>query len=500
MFLDESTYLRWAHDILQARTRAGLFIPISDDGKQPLFMWLEAAGMTLPLDPLATARYISALAGLASTAGVYLLGRWFAGRRTGLVAALIYAVAPYTLFFDRMALVDGFVAATTIWSLCVGVAIATVPTDRRRAILLGLFTGAVLGVAAWSKSTGLFALPLPLLCLLLVRDPRRMSRIGLALGVGYGVAALLLVLLALAPDAGNLITKTEHFALTPAEVLTFPVDRWRINVVAYVSWFLTYLPGPLCWLAIAAVPWGLAVRRRETILLLGCWAVLAIPPILTGKNLFVSRYVLSSVFPVLLLAAFLPGWAWEQGPRMVKALPRWVRTQAIQWSAGVALLLAITAPSLAFDHQLLVDPSRAGLVPYDRGDYVSGWTSGYGMMEAVNLIKERATQYGGEMILLTDFSRTQPRDIAVLYLSDNPRLHHYIDGHIRYGGQGIIEAWWPHQVPVFVLALEGLDDVDAFERNVPQAQRIGYFPKPDGKSSFRVYLIDFPKIPRPAGQ
>jgi hypothetical protein len=499
MFLDESTYLRWAHDILEQRTRLALFIPVADFGKQPLFMWLEAAAMGLPVDPLVVGRYIAALAGLASTVGVYLLGHRLGGQRTGLVAALIYAVVPYTLFFDRIGLADGFVGTTTIWSLCVGVVIATLPTDRRRAILLGVFMGAMMGAAAWTKSTGLFALPLPLLCLLLVREPQRISRVGLAFAVGYGVAALLIGLLALVPDAENMIGMTERFALTPAEVLTLPVDRWRINVTAYVSWLLTYLPGLLIWLAIAAVPWGLVVRRRETILLLGCWAFLAIPPILTGRDLFVSRYLLSSVFPLLLLAAFLPGWAWEQRARVTKGLPQWARTRAIQWGVGIALLLAISAPSLAFDRQLLVDPSRAGLVDYDRGDYVSGWPSGYGFMEAVNLIKERAAQYDGEMILLTDYSRAQTRDGAVLYLSDNPRLHHYIDGHIPWGGKGIIEAWWPHQVPVFILGLEGLDEVDAFERNVPEAQRIGFFPKPDGKSSFRVYLIDFPKIPRPPG-
>lgn len=135
----------------------------------------------------------------------------------------------------------------------------------------------------------------------------------------------------------------------------------------------------------------------------------------------------------------------------------------------------------------------------DHGNYVSFWTSGYGLMEAVNLIKERAAEYGGDVIVLTDNYRAQPRDIAVLYLGDNPRIHPYVDGHLPWGGKGIIEAWWSHQVPVFVLGLDGLDEVNDFEGNVPEAQRIGYFPKPGGKTSFRVYLIDFPKIPRPPG-
>jgi predicted membrane-bound mannosyltransferase len=82
IFTDEAIYLHWALDIWEQRTRAALLIPILDDGKQPLFMWLAGGAMQVVSDPLAAGRLVSAVAGVSATVGMFLAGRLLA-RRAG---------------------------------------------------------------------------------------------------------------------------------------------------------------------------------------------------------------------------------------------------------------------------------------------------------------------------------------------------------------------------------------------------------------------------------
>ncbi|HEX2986874.1 MAG TPA: glycosyltransferase family 39 protein, partial [Chloroflexota bacterium] len=416
IFIDESNNLRWAYDMLEQRTRMSLLIPIHEDGKQPLFIWLVALAMRFFADPLVAGRIVSALAGSAATLGILLLGRWLDTWRTGLVAAFLYALAPYPVFFDRIGLMDGTIAAASVWASCLGVRIAMGPSTQVRAILLGAALGTMMGIAVWVKMTGLFVLPIPLLCLLLVRKRRDLARACLALAVGYGLFALLAGIMVLLPEAENLIEKGSHFSLTPAEILTFPLALWGKNAAAYISWLQTYLPSPLSWLVLAAVVWGLGTRRRETLLLLGCWISLAVPPILVGKDLFTSRYLVPSIPPLVVMVGLLMVKTWERGARAVHERLSLPHVHSISRGIGLLLLLATVAPSAAFDIQLLTDPSRADLVEFDRFQYISGFPSGYGFREAIELIKSRAAEQGGEVIVLTDDFRMLPRDGALVYL------------------------------------------------------------------------------------
>ncbi len=491
IFTDEAIYLRWASEIWQQRTRMALLIPISDDGKQPLFMWLAGGAMQLATDPLIAGRMVSVIAGVVTTVGIYFAGCWLWGNRAGLLSAFLYAVAPFTLLFDRMALADSLLTSTAAWSLALGIYLAKSERRSHKGIFVGLILGIVLGTAIWTKMTALFILPFPLLCLILVSRKRDLRDPVLGLITSYVIFGAFAGLLAFMPNAENLIEKTQHFSLSPAELLKFPVDIWNANLTAYWIWIQCYLPAPLYWLVLIATPWGLAYRRRQTLVLLACWAVFAIPPILTGSAIYTTRYVIPSILPLLLSVAELlvcgsQRLASSQEALHVKA---WVQPIILP-AAKVILLLAIVAPSLAFDVQLLRDPSSANLAETDRFQYVSGWPSGWGFSEAIELVRKRISERGGEVIVLSDHFHGLPRDGLAIYLSGIPRAHLYVDGHIPWGGKGIVEAWQTHQVPVIVVGAEGRNNLEDFERQVPEAKRIGLFWKPGGQFSFRVYEID----------
>ena len=115
IFADEAIYVRWAQ-VMKAEPTLR-FLPLSD-GKQPLFMWVLMFLLEPLYDPLIAGRLLSVVFGLVTNLGVFFLTYLLFGRKKpALVAALIYALAPITLFFDSMALVDATLSMFGVWFL-----------------------------------------------------------------------------------------------------------------------------------------------------------------------------------------------------------------------------------------------------------------------------------------------------------------------------------------------------------------------------------------------
>lgn len=490
IYFDEAGYLRWALDIWDQKTRMALFIPMIEDGKQPLFMWFAGPFAQLTSDPLLGARWVSALAGLASTVGVFLAGYWLSGWSLGLVAALLYAVVPLNLFFDRMALVEALLNAGGIWGFCLSVFVVRRARGRREAAVAGAMVGVALAAALWTKMTAVFVLPMPVLCALLLyqRKQRREIIVGSAVA-GLTLGALML-LLSRMPGAENLLDKAGSFAMNPWSLLSFPVDWWVRNVREYWSWIQTYFVAPLWWILLASVIWAFLARRRAALLLLLCWAVAAAPPTLLAiPKLFASRYVANSVFPLYLLAADFMVWCWGA---LKKRFGEWFNRTSAALAASALMLFVAIGPALAFDYRMLDAPEHAGLPPSDHGLYVTEWEAGFGFSDALQLVRQRAielTRDGQPIIVLSSDNRGTPYAALKVYMRDIPNVHHYVDSHLARDAEGFMMAWKSHRVPIILVGNQGYDDLESFEREVPQAKRIGFFPKPGGHSSFRVYEV-----------
>ncbi|MHB1162574.1 MAG: ArnT family glycosyltransferase [Chloroflexota bacterium] len=498
--LDEATYLSWALDGWDQRTRAALLIPIIDDGKQPLFMWLEGAASYLFPDPLLGGRMVSVLAGAGSTVGIYLAGRWLAGRQVGLVAALLYALVPFNLFYDRTALVEALLNAAGIWAFALSVFVVSRAGGTRIAVLAGAGVGAALGVGIWTKTPALFMLSFPFLCALLLSRRGKLAESAAGFAASALVFGALATLLILMPHSENIWDKTTSFSDSPEWLLALPFDRWGAHTLRYWNWLEAYLPAPLSWLLPVALVWGLFRRTRPTLLLLGCWAAFTMPTLLTAKSQFESRYVSQGVFLLLLLlAALLVALRRPLLLGLKRVLPRAAIRRPLEPLAASLLLLVVMAPSIWFDMQLLSSPESAPLPASDRDIFVTGWSSGYGFMDAVRLVKERAvelTRDGQPVIVLGYYWRGHAHAGLKAYMRRMPGVFHYVDMHLARDPEGFIDAWKPHGVPILIVGNEGLERLDEFERAVPQAKRIGYFPKPGGASSFRVYEVSVEDLTR----
>ncbi len=491
IFNDEAIYLRWAADILDRRTWLSLFIPVQEDGKQPLFVWMAAANMAVLHDPLLAGRIVSVLAGVLSTIGIFLGGRWLFGAAAGLAASFLYAVTPYVVIFDRLALADSVVNAVSIWALCLGIAIASRTTVAWKALALGALVGVTLGVGIWVKPTALFALPMPLLCALLLPGRRGSTRvIVVALAAGYAVFAVLASLLVLIPYAENQMRLLATHVNSPDELSSSVQSQaWLSNLRAYGEWLLAYLPAPLYWLSIIGAAWGLGKQRRTAVLLLACWLSVMLPSVAMAQS-FASRYMVHSVFPLILLAALPLGSVGEAVTRLAGGTAGHCLRRAIAACVCAALVVGVSVPSLAFDVRLVSDPWTAPWPPSDRYEYLEGWPAGSGFDAAVQLTLRRAAEYDSEVFVLSDHFQGLPHDGLALYVRHVPRVRHYVDGRIAWGAADLADAWRSHRVPILIVRNYGRFGEDSFEKAVPEAKLIGVFPKRESGRSFRVYEMD----------
>ncbi len=313
IFTDESIYIHLAERVADDPIHLFLF---RMEGKQPLFFWLNALTLHVFADPLVAGRMVCVFAGFASLTGIYLIGRNFYSVNHGLTAALIYVFCPYTLFFDRLAVVDSLLCAFGVWMVYVALCIAHDNEElhqeescevsgssytRTGFLVLGM----LMGLAFFTKATAVLLMPVPVVVLFIYECHNRKGFWKL-LSLSGLTACLMIAPIYLFGKKVGYFERTEllqipnRLALTPAELLAFPWAIWRRNVNIAMDFFATYLTMPV--ILIIALGLGLGLRERKGSVL-ALWAIIPTVSIIMVANGFFSRYFMISVPPLILLAA-----------------------------------------------------------------------------------------------------------------------------------------------------------------------------------------------------
>src|SRR6266403_2686749 len=150
IFTDEAIYVRWAQ--IASNDAAWRFISLTD-GKQPMFIWIGMILIKLIHDPLLAGRVVSVIAGFVSMVGLFFLtSEIFKNRKIGVLSSFLYALYPFSLVYDRMALYDSLVAMFIIWSLFFEVLLV-----RYMRLDLALILGMIIGGGMLTKTNANFA-------------------------------------------------------------------------------------------------------------------------------------------------------------------------------------------------------------------------------------------------------------------------------------------------------------------------------------------------------
>lgn len=416
IFADEAIYIRWSQ-VMRAEPTLR-FLPLSD-GKQPLFMWLLMFVLGVVKNPLLAGRFLSVLAGLGSLVGIFLLSHeLFKDKRTALVASLFYAVVPFFVFFDRMALVDSWLAMLGIWFFYFSLLLI-----KNFRLDLAMITGMTLGAALITKSPALFyAILLPTALLFYPFPPRRnldklrhvlnFVKIIALWGVVYVFAFGIYNLLRLGPNFQMIALRNRDYVFSFKEILAHPLDPFKPHLFDLARWLPNLLTWPIFLLAITGLVWMWWKKedwREATWLFLISMVPLFVQAVFA--KVFTPRYILFAIWPLVILAAYFVTVVCK---KLAISVQKEVRPgQAI-------LLLLIIIPSLYYNYLLLTQLEKTPLPRKMRSGYLEEWTAGQGIKEIADFIKKEAETKN--VLVGTEGSFGTLPDGLQIYLEKVPRV------------------------------------------------------------------------------
>lgn len=412
IFADEAIYIRWAQ-VMRAEPTLR-FLPLAD-GKQPLFMWLVIPFLKIISDPLISGRLVSVLSGMGTLLGVLILS-WilFKSQKVSLISGLTYAISPFSIFFDRLALVDSMLAFFGVWTFIFAV-LAVKKLRLDSAIMSGFF----LGGALLTKSPAIFfALLLPT-SIIFSKLPNklgeRFNRISVLVFLftfTYLIAFGIYNILRLGPNFHMIGIRNKDYVYPLSHVFSSPLDPLRPFLDRSLEYLRILGPSVLVILIILGIFAGFKAKFKETILLF-IWALLPILVVSEFSKTMTARYIYFSI-PYLFILASLS-----------LTLPfKSVFRKKLTFSFLVnSLLVVFVVLALFFDFQLLTDPQSADLPRSERSGYLEEWTAGYGIKEVANLIRQEYKNDPEKKIVVgtEGFFGTLPDGLQI-YLNDLPAV------------------------------------------------------------------------------
>lgn len=367
IFSDEGIYIRWAK--VAWKDASWRFISITD-GRQPLQTWGTIPFLKLfPQNALFAGRLFSVATGFAALIGMYSFLFYLWGKRAAVTGAILYVFLPYTLFYDRMALVDSAVNAGFIWILFFSVWLA-----RKRRLDTALMLGFIGGIALLAKSSSRMFLMLAVFApIFYLKDSYKKIFLQsvnyvLLLGGAISISLLFYNVQRLSPYFHIVAQKNTTFVMTLAEFIATPFaysHNFRV-IPLYIAWESGWFIIPFSIIGLFL----LYKKERLFALYLSVFIIMPYIAISLFAKILFPRYVLFYSTIVIISATYF----------FVQS--RWKYTNY----ALVMLLSSMTY----FNYALLFNPSRASLPPVDRGQYVEGVTAVWGAREFMQEMRKES--------------------------------------------------------------------------------------------------------------
>lgn len=394
VFADEAIYIRWSQLLLDD-PKQYLFFAMND-GKTPLFIWMLSATQWISGDQLFAARAVGVFAGVFQMFVTAAILREFGAKKLTQVLGMIFIAAlPFWMIYHRMALMDGWLTVWISISFWLSLKLSKRVEQKmfpwqwsRETLVLSLLSGAALGLALWTKLPALFYFPvicwIPFFMLAsgeVKASSLRQKLIYALPQLSVAVFALLLfTILRVSPIFGQLFSRGQDFTFSISELLSGKWTESFVNTVRFAGYFLTYLTWPII-LAVIAGLFSNRVRKKTILLVLSGLIFLA-PFILLGKVVH-PRYLLPGALFFTVAAALSTESVYLLAVKSKRMVFRFVINLVL------ALLIAQSlTTSSVFLAALAFQPDATPFVHHDRVQYLEEWSSGHGLYETVQLIRE----------------------------------------------------------------------------------------------------------------
>jgi hypothetical protein len=470
VFIDEALHIDWARaglgENLVQQFAVGKWLPVQ----------AIALSLNLPLAPLVAARSASVFMGLLTALACVAIGRALFSISAGVLAAAVYAMLPFALFNERLALADIYVTAAGAWLIYCSIA-----AIGRRSAVWPLAMTAAAAAAIFAKPTGAVLLLVPAAAAMLLVDRQdRVAYLRAALPPIVTGVALLALLLATGYGAGLVVSQSALDVGTP---LAFVAD----NLARVTDWLQILLTGPIAWATGAAVVWALvqAVFRGDTAdaFLVAVLAIVIAPYVPVARKLE-PRYFLPATVPVsLLLGHAVAACAAAVGVRAEQVRPR--IAMAVRGTASIAMLAVLGHDAVRLDRAMLTAPAEAALPIADREQYITAWSSGYGLPELAGFLRSEARRAPLHVVRI----RSDITDVGLdTYLSETESLRLYrVDASDAAAADAIGH---PGQRTLLLANRDAHGAVQpAWTDQLPHATRVWSYERPGARSTLEVWEL-----------
>ncbi len=398
IFNDEAIYLRWGNQFIENFGKG--LVPVSIDGKQAGTPILFGLAQVLTIDPLIAGRLVSVMFSLITFLSILKLSEKYFEGKLLIWEALILIFCPYLLLFDRMALPDGIVTALFSLSLLIFSQLMEKP-GLVKSILMGI----ILACGWWMKSTMLLAF-IPIFT---IYGYKFITKAAWRKDYLFSIIALLVTFcILILPILQNpLYAQMPHFEYTRiftfVELIRFPVNSWLNNLLTILLLLLIYITPLLLLIFILGIK--NIIQKKFAYPLIWFFLPLVFE-IFFLKNID-SRYVLILIPIVLLLT--LEG---------LKIMDNKIK-RLVPAVVGSSILMGLILAFFPLSFYAILS-----LVPRVRGDfaqYVTGWTSGYGVREAADYLKEKAPA-APVIVVFVRMDSGNPEDGVLVYLNKEKNI------------------------------------------------------------------------------
>lgn len=403
LFIDEAIHIQFGRAALEGDLSSGAVL-----GKW-LSIQIMGRFLVLPLDALMAARISTVLCGYITLFLIFMIGKELYCFELGFVAAILYIIIPFTLFYDRVALTDQYLLACNA-----SIVLFSVKLTRRSYVRDQVALFILLPIAFLLKFSGIIFVIIPLMAImnLMPRNQwyRGFLRVAPAI-LGIGVAFLIFAQNGFIPY--DVLEKTGSTNLTAILSLAYK------NLVSFAHLFWIMLTPPLFLVLLASLIWSIFKRDggAERFLLFAVTIILV--PYLIFAQTWYPRYLLSSLVPIcILLGMFILHIN-------TAIIEKYGRSFLKPYLFPAMVILLMILP-ITRDIQILTCPSKARFAPRIKEQYVTGWTSGYGLSEMVIFLKGEAIRgsHKGINIIRTE-KWDQPLVGIDVFLSENKYIKKY---------------------------------------------------------------------------
>jgi 4-amino-4-deoxy-L-arabinose transferase-like glycosyltransferase len=370
IFNDEAIYLDWGWREIH---RPGHLFYSLYDAKPPLLMWMFGLMSAVFPDLLSAGRFVSVIFGYFSLVGIWKLTNRVFSNRAAILASLLYIAIPLFSFFDRQALMESAIGAVGVWTCYV--VIRTIETKQLRwAIALGC----VLGIGCFIKQNAILFFISSISILAIYFFGKREYRKYIFVYIMIVLAVMLLILTPLLVQQmfWQTLSSNTRYMVTPSS-FSENIFRWMQTFVYMLEIMVIHLtPLPFAVFLIAAIV--AFIKRSGKLVTITVWFLIGFLLDVLLIKYISERYVVS----FLPITTVLMGYALSQ---IKHHIVRNIVVSITIATAGIITLTQIVSPLSYFS--LLSRVSQ-----FSFNEYTKGYTSGYGIPEAVEFLQERIGQ------------------------------------------------------------------------------------------------------------